>query len=269
MNLTIGFSPCPNDTFIFDALVNKKIDTEGLEFSYLLADVEELNQKALHGELPVTKLSYRTFADVCDTYNLLDSGSALGNHCGPLLIAKQPLKKEHLNGKTIAIPGKQTTANFLLSFYLDNAVDRKVFLFSDIEDAVLNEEVGAGVIIHENRFTYQEKGLTLVQDLGEYWETTTGYPIPLGGIAIKRSLDSNLQKKVNRLIRQSVEYSFNNNSRLSTFITENATEMSERVMRQHIDLYVNDYTRKLGKKGENAINFMMNQLTQKDINIVK
>lgn len=267
--ISLGFSPCPNDTFIFDALVNQKIDTENIRFKTIMADVEELNMKALSNELDVTKVSYRTYAEICNNYNLLDSGGALGHNCGPLLITKNNIPVSELISKTIAIPGKNTTANFLLSYYLPEFDNKKIYLFSDIEDAVFNEEVYAGVIIHENRFTYKQKGLKLVQDLGKYWESVTKFPIPLGGIAIKKHIDTNLQQTINKLIKQSIQYSFKNNKVISPFITQNATEMSETIMKQHIKLYVNDYSLSLGEKGKNAVNFMMKQLTDMEFKIVQ
>lgn len=270
MKLSLGFSPCPNDTFIFDALVNNKIDSQGLELNIFLADVEELNQKAKHRELDITKLSFHAFAHLAQHYNLLNSGSALGNKCGPLLISKRQIKKEELPDSKIAIPGQLTTAHFLLNFYQKNLPNKEFILFSEIEDAVLSGEYDTGVIIHENRFTYRQKGLQLIQDLGEYWEEETGYPIPLGGIAISKEVDLETQKLVNDLIRESIEYAFQNKSTLPAFIKENAQEMDEIVMRQHIELYVNKYSLDLGKKGRNAIQFMLHQIRPDlEINIIQ
>ncbi len=253
MKLSLGFSPCPNDTFIFDALVHQKIDTEGLEFEVLLADVEELNQKAVKGELDVTKLSYHAYAHLTDKYVLLDAGSALGRNCGPLLIAKRPLTKAEIAAGPIAIPGKLTTANFLLSLAYPDAQNKQEFLFSDIEKAVLREEVIAGLIIHENRFTYQDKGLVKIQDLGEFWEGTTGHPIPLGGIVVHRRLDQETQQKVNRVLARSVAYAQEHPSATRDYVRAHAQEMDEDVMFAHIGLYVNDFTRALGVEGRAAV----------------
>jgi len=187
-NLTLGFSPCPNDTFIFDALLHGRIDTEGLVFEPVMEDVEALNRRAFAGELAVTKLSYHAFAHLTDQYALLDAGSALGNNCGPLLIARQAMTEAEVNAARIAIPGKMTTANFLLSLAFPLAQHKQEVIFSDIENAVLRGDVEAGLIIHENRFTYAQKGLVKILDLGEHWETTTGLPIPLGGIVVRRDL---------------------------------------------------------------------------------
>lgn len=256
MKLTIGYSPCPNDTFIFDALVHGKIDTEGLTFEVVLADVEELNQKAFKHELNITKLSYHAYAYLTEQYALLDAGSALGNNCGPLLIAKNETDLEAVSQKSIAIPGKYTTANFLLSLAFPNAQNKKETLFSDIEKEVLDEKVDLGLIIHENRFTYQDKGLKKVIDLGEFWETKTGLPIPLGGIVIDRKLPLAVQQKVNRVLRKSVSFALNNPDQTLGYVRPHAQEMDTTVMMQHINLYVNDFTVNLGEKGRAAIQYM-------------
>ena len=251
--LTLGFSPCPNDTFIFDALVNGRIDLGDIELEVVLADVEELNRMAIAGKLDITKISYNAFSRVHYMYQLLNAGSALGNNCGPLLIAKKPLTKEELETSTIAIPGKNTTANFLMSFAYPSASNKKEFLFSEIEKAVWNEEVDAGVIIHENRFTYQEKGLVKIADLGEVWEQKTGFPIPLGGIAIHRRLKPELRKRFDILLRQSIQFAFNNPKASKDYVKCHAQEMDEAVMLSHINLYVNHFSIDLGEKGKRAI----------------
>ena len=251
----IGFSPCPNDTFIFDALIHGKIDTEGLEFEVHMADVEELNQMAFRGELDITKLSYHAFLHILEEYVMMDSGSALGNNCGPLLIknagAENPIKTD-----LIAIPGKYTTANFLLNYAFPELQNKKELLFSDIESAIKNKKVSAGLIIHENRFTYADRGFEKVKDLGEHWEQNTGMPIPLGGIAIKRNLDKALQEKVQRLIRKSLGFAFENPAESLGFVKQHAQEMDAEVMQKHINLYVNDYSLSLGEKGRAAIQYM-------------
>jgi 1,4-dihydroxy-6-naphthoate synthase len=254
--LSIGFSSCPNDTFIFDAMIHKRIDTGELSFAPKIGDVEELNRLAFKGELDITKLSYHAFAYLADQYQLLHAGSALGNNCGPLLIAREPLTEDQVNSGEIAIPGKYTTANFLLGLRFPQASRKREMLFSQIEDSVLKGEVAAGLIIHENRFTYQEKGLVKLVDLGEYWEQSTGFPIPLGGIAVRRSLPEEIKRAVNRILRQSVEYAFTRPEASAPFIREHAQEMDPKVMRAHIDLYVNDYSIDLGEKGRNAVNYL-------------
>lgn len=257
MNLkfTLGFSPCPNDTFIFDALVNKKIDTEGFEFEAILEDVETLNQWALEGRLDITKLSFPAFFKSLSHYVLLNAGSALGNGVGPLLItdAKHNISDDEINQASIALPGANTTADLLFSFAYPEAKDKKFMIFSAIEDALVNKETDLGVIIHENRFTYQQKGLYKVMDLGEYWQEKTELPVPLGGIAITQSVKRSVALKVNELIRKSLEYAFSNYPAITDYVQQHAQEMSEDVMRRHIDLYVNKYSLDLGEDGREAI----------------
>ena len=268
MKLTIGYSPCPNDCFIFDALIHGKIDTEGLQFEVLLEDVETLNKKALKGELDITKLSYHAFAYVLENYILLRSGSALGFNCGPLLIqdARRTMKDLNSNSK-IAIPGKLTTANLLLSIAYPNLTNKVEYLFSDIENAVLSGEVDAGLIIHENRFTYQDRGLKKIMDLGEFWDSLIHAPIPLGGIVIKRNLSNDLQQKVNRLIKKSVGYAFENPESSMAYVKEHAQEMSEEVIKKHIALYVNNFSIDLGETGINAVQLLFNKA--KELNLFK
>lgn len=251
--ITLGFSTCPNDTFIFDAMIHHKVDTEGLDFDVLLADVEELNKKADRQLLDVTKVSYHAYAKIADNYCLLDSGSALGKNNGPLLISKHKIYPDEVNEVKIAIPGFNTTANLLLSIAFPDAKNKKAYLFSDIEEVVLSGEVDAGLIIHENRFTYEKKGLQKIIDLGEYWEKETNLPIPLGGIAIKRNIDNELQLKINRILRKSVEYAFENPKSAYPYIKKHAQEMDEEVMFKHIELYVNNYTLDLGTDGKEAV----------------
>jgi 1,4-dihydroxy-6-naphthoate synthase len=253
MKLTLGFSPCPNDTFIFDALVNKKIDTQGLDFDVALEDVQTLNEWAAEGRLDVSKVSFPALFKNLDQYACLSSGSALGKGVGPLLIAKSMVNVPDVAHCKIAIPGENTTANFLLNFAFPTKQTPIPMIFSNIEDAVLSGEVDMGVIIHENRFTYQQKGLVKVLDLGEHWETKTGKAIPLGCIAIKRSLPANVIEKVNELIKASLEYSYTHYPSVSDYIKQHAQEMNEEVMRQHIELYVNEFTLELGETGEEAI----------------
>lgn len=265
MNLSLGFSPCPNDTFIFDALVNKKIDTEGISFEPILEDVETLNQWALEGKLDITKLSFPAFFQSLDKYILLNAGSALGKGVGPLLISKEKIKsqKSKIESSPIALPGVNTTANLLFSFAYPDARNKIFMRFDKIEDFVLNnssktppaEGLGEalGVIIHENRFTYQQKGLHKVLDLGEYWEQNMKVPIPLGGIAVKRSIDRSVSLKIDGLIKKSLEYAFADYPLITGYVKQHSQTMSEEVMRQHIDLYVNNYSIDLGNEGKEAI----------------
>jgi 1,4-dihydroxy-6-naphthoate synthase len=261
LKLTLGFSPCPNDTFIFDALVNKRIDTEGLEFDVTLADVETLNTKAFKADLHITKLSYHAFAYMSNNYQLLRSGSALGRNCGPILIAKPEIANTvapiaigaQISNLKIAIPGKYTTANFLLGIAFPEAKNKTEMVFSEIENAVLKGIVDAGLIIHENRFTYQLKGLVKLIDLGEFWETNTGLPIPLGGIAIRKNLSLDIKLKVEKLIRKSIEYAFANSDASSEYVRFHSQEMEPSVIQSHINLYVNAYSINLGTEGQKAV----------------
>ena len=252
MKLTLGFSPCPNDTFIFDALVNNKIDTEGIELSVILEDVQTLNRWAIEGKLDITKLSYGVLPLVLHDYVVLNSGSALGKGVGPLLISKNNIDSSQVADAIIAIPGENTTAHLLFSLAYP-AATKKIFMRYDAIENFVSEGKGLGVIIHENRFTYKEKGLIKITDLGDYWETTTGSAIPLGGIVIKRNIDIAIQQKIGQLIKRSIEYAFSNYPALNEYIHSHSQEMSEDVMRKHIDLYVNDYSLNLGKTGKNAI----------------
>lgn len=257
MKLSLAFSPCPNDTFIFDALVNKRIDTLGYEFEVILADVEQLNQKAFKVEVDITKLSFHAFAHVTHNYQLLNAGSALGKGCGPLLVTTQKQLNTPVANLKTAIPGKFTTANFLMSLAYPDLKNKQELIFSAIEDAVLNGEFDAGLIIHENRFTYQAKGLKLIKDLGAYWEQFSGAPIPLGAIAIQRKLDEKVKKEIDGLIRKSVEFAFQNPGLSMPFTRLHAQNMDEKVMKQHIELYVNKFSVDLGEEGKHAVRLLL------------
>jgi 1,4-dihydroxy-6-naphthoate synthase len=265
MKLTLGFSPCPNDTFIFEAMVHGRIDTEGIEFDYILADVEDLNRKALNNCLDITKISAHAYAYVARDYVILNSGSALGYRNGPLLISRFRTVPGNITNSRIAIPGKYTTANLLFSIAWPDAHNKKEYLFSDIEKAILNDEVDAGLIIHETRFTYQLKGLQKIADLGEYWEKLTGLPIPLGVIAISRKIPYETAAKVNRIIRRSLEYAYQDSLASFDFVSENAKEMNSSVMNKHIKLYVNKYTLNLGNSGKHAITELFRHATEKGV----
>jgi 1,4-dihydroxy-6-naphthoate synthase len=265
MKLTLGFSPCPNDTFIFDAMVHGRIDTEGLEFDYFLADVEELNRKALTSAVDITKISYHAYAYVAQNYLILDSGSALGHRNGPLLISKRLISQSDLAHLRIAIPGKYTTANLLFSIAWPDALNKIEYLFSGIVDALMKDEVDAGLIIHETRFTYYKKGLYKVADMGEYWEKLTGLPIPLGAIVINRNIPDDIALKVNRILQRSLEYAYKDSFASYDFVSGNAKEMDSTVMNNHIKLFVNDYTLNLGKKGKEAINTLFRIANEKGV----
>jgi 1,4-dihydroxy-6-naphthoate synthase len=289
MKLSLGFSPCPNDTFIFDAMIHQKIDTEGLSFDVVFDDVETLNQKAFRAELDITKLSYHAYAYLTEQYVLLHAGSALGFGVGPLLICNnedyisadlladlQP-PTSHFQPQTsdfrpltsflgpptsdlrIGIPGKYTTANFLLSLALPEAKNKIEMKFFEIESALLNHQIDLGVIIHENRFTYQEKGLKKIIDLGEFWENLTQGPIPLGGIMVKRELPENVKQKINRIIKRSVQYAFDHPESGMDFICSLSQEMSKEVINKHIELYVNKFSIDLGEVGRKAVQTFFEQ----------
>jgi 1,4-dihydroxy-6-naphthoate synthase len=253
MKLSIAYSPCPNDTFIFDALAHGKIDTEGLEFEIQHDDVESLNKHALDDTYDITKLSYHAYAYVSGSYQLLTAGSALGRGCGPLMISKDEIPRSKIEFCLIGIPGKLTTANFLMTLAFPEAATKKEMVFNEIEQALLNDAIDIGLIIHENRFTYIHKGLKKIIDLGEWWEKKYQLPIPLGGIVSRRSFDNELKLKINRVVKRSVEYALANPEQTMPYVRAHAQEMESAVMQQHIELYVNDFTVDLGEEGRSAI----------------
>ncbi len=252
MKFTIGFSPCPNDTFIFDALINRRIDTGDIEFEAVLEDVQTLNQWAKEGKLDITKLSFGVLPLVLQEYNLLNSGSALGMGVGPLLITNAANQNKEIENQLIAIPGENTTAHLLFSLKYPEAKNKIFVRYDEVEDFVL-EGKGLGVIIHENRFTYEAKGLVKITDLGDYWEQQTGVPIPLGGIVMKQNISQEMQQRVSDLIKRSIEFSYSHYPAVSEYVKMHAQEMSEDVMRKHIDLYVNVYSLDLGEQGHKAV----------------
>lgn len=256
MNLKLGFSSCPNDTFIFEALVNKRINTEGYEFQVRMADVEELNKLAFESLLDITKISVAAYPKIADKYLILDSGSALGNDNGPILISKHKVYPDEIDDLKIAIPGLNTTANLLISIAYPKAINKKEYLFSDIEEVVLSGETDAGLIIHESRFTFQAKGLKKIVDLGEYWESQYKQLIPLGCIVIKRTISQEIMRVINSLINESVNFAFNDPDKSWPYIKKHAQELDNDVIQKHIDLYVNKYSVELGEKGREAIQFL-------------
>lgn len=257
--IRVGFSPCPNDTFMFDALVNGQIQHEQFEFDFIIADVEELNRKAFHGELDMTKLSVHAFGHVADRYSILNSGAALGHNCGPLLIGKNKIDLQDISSQICAIPGKYTTAFLLSRIFFPDLISTKEILFSEIEDAVLHESASLGLIIHESRFTFQDKGLIELADLGKYWYRDTGLPLPLGVIAIHKHLETDEQKKLNTLLNNSIQSAFAKKDCISDFVRSHAQSMSESVLKKHIDLYVNEFSLDLGPVGRSAIRFLLNK----------
>lgn len=258
MKLTLAYSTCPNDTFIFDALANGKIDTEGIDFEISLADIDVLNKNAVSANPPdITKISSNAYGiDIWKDYVILDSGSALGRNNGPLLVAKEAFPLTEINQKRILIPGVNTTANLLFTTFFPNAKDKTPMLFSEIEKEVINRHYDAGLLIHEGRFTYKSKGLVKLADMGELWEKKFNMPIPLGSIIARRTLSPDIIAKVDRIIRRSVQYSLNNPESPMPYIRDNAREMDDTVMRSHIALYVNNFSVSLGTEGRQAIEFL-------------
>lgn len=264
MKVSFGFSPCPNDTFMFEAIVNNRIDLQGLDFECTLLDVEQLNKAAFELEYDITKLSFNAYTRLYQHYILLESGSALGNNCGPLLIAKADQSIEDAGKMTIAIPGINTTAYLLLKFAFGNTINVVEMLFSEIEDAVLLGKVDAGVIIHENRFTYHLKGLKCLMDLGAFWEETNDCPIPLGAIAIRRSFPKEIQSRINRVIHDSIQYAFEHPTSVMNYVSKHAQEMSPKVIKSHIDLYVTEQSKKINQYGIKAIHTLFESQYQKE-----
>ncbi len=262
MKLSFGFSPCPNDTFMLGAIVNGWIDTEGIEFEWVIADIAELNARSRNHELAISKMSFYNYATIRDTYHHLDAGAALGRGCGPLLIAKNKkwLETMDLQEAITAIPGDRTTANLLLQYAHPEINNKKEYLFSEIEQAVISGEVDLGVIIHENRFTYATKGLLKIKDLGEYWETHTKAAIPLGCIAIQHKYGPKLKNTVSHMIKKSIEYGYTHPDQLSPFIKEHSQEIDDHVIQQHIDLYVNKYSLSLGQEGTHSIEVLLREI---------
>ncbi|MFV0344883.1 MAG: 1,4-dihydroxy-6-naphthoate synthase [Bacteroidales bacterium] len=260
MKLKFGFSPCPNDTFIFNALVSKLVDWQGLDFEFVIADVEELNKRAKTGELDITKISYAAYSNLIDKYVVLNSGSALGYGNGPLLVSKRKIFVDELHDAKIATPGFGTTANALFRMLAPDAINLSEYLFSDIEDAILSDEVDAGILIHENRFTYAEKGLKLVQDLGAFWEQKTNMPIPLGGIIAQRDVGEDILLLVDKVVFDSVRYAKENPAAASTFMRMHAQTIDDDIMRQHLELFVNEQTLCLNDEGRKAIKHFCGEL---------
>lgn len=256
-SLTLGFSPCPNDTFIFYALIHNRLDRTGLSFCERLEDVETLNRLVLDKALDISKVSCHLLGFIRDDYCLLTSGGALGRGCGPLVVSARYTSMTQLKGKRIAIPGRYTTAALLMRLF-DPALDTTVVLpFHEIMGAVQRGEVDAGVIIHESRFTYPDYGLARLLDLGDWWEKETGCPIPLGGIVAKRSLGRDTVTAVDRALKASVEYAFAHPADANEYIRAHSQEMSDEVCAAHIGLYVNKFSLDLGTEGKAAIHTLL------------
>ena len=263
--LTLAISPCPNDTFIFDAIIHHRIDLEGLTFNFQLHDVETLNHMAMAGGVDMIKVSFFTYLLLQQNFVLLDSGSAMGFGNGPLLISKKEYSLDDLPGLTVAVPGQYTTAHMLFRIASPGVMKKEFMLFSEIEDAILTGKVDAGVIIHENRFTYEQKGLRKIIDLGQYWEKLTGSPIPLGGIIVRKGLGYDVINKLNRIMFRSVEFAFKHPELAMPFVKQHAQEMDEEVMKKHIRLYVNENTLSLGTGGKVALSKLQTIARQKGL----
>ncbi len=269
--ISLGLSPCPNDIFIFFALINKKIDSRGFDFNLFVKDVETLNQLAMKKIVDITKISCHAFYYLQNNYQFLKTGGAFGRGCGPLIVAKKQYRVEDLRGKTIAIPGELTTAFLLLKLYLASihcsSLSFIAMPFYKIMGSIRDGAVDAGLIIHESRFTYSEHGLSRIIDLGYWWEMETGLPIPLGGIAAKKSLGAAAIKTIEELIRASIKYSVLHKDEVIPFIKKYSQEFSEDVILKHISLYVNDHTWRLGDEGESALNELLKRTSNiKEIN---
>ena len=255
--LRLGYSPCPNDTFIFHGLAEGHVSVDPYRLDILLADVEVLNRRVREKTLDISKVSIHAMLHILEDYCLLRSGGALGRGCGPLVVARESLSLEELRDKPIAIPGKMTTANLLLRLHGVHRGPAVEMSFDRIMPAVANREVDAGVIIHEGRFTYPAMGLKLVLDLGGWWEEQMGVPLPLGGIVIKRGLGPDTARLVQAKIRESLSHARSHPEEAWPYIRAHAQEMEPHVIQQHIDMFVNDYSRDVGIEGEKAIRIIL------------
>ena len=262
MILNLAFSTCPNDTFMFDALVNKRIDISPFEFNVTLADIEELNTMARQNLNNITKISFSAFSELTEQYQMLRSGAAIGFGNGPLIISKRKIYPDELSNARIAIPGEKTTANLLMTILFPDATQKKSYLFSDIEEVVLTDEADAGLIIHETRFSYQDKGLRKVADLGELWEQHKKLPLPLGGIAIQRDLPNDIKLRFQKLLAESVTFALKNPSASTDYVKKHAVDLNVEVMKKHIDLYVNQLSVDCTEKGVQAIEQLLDEASE-------
>lgn len=263
--LSLGYSPCPNDTFIFYGLIHGKVPCPEVSFREQLEDVETLNQLALNNQLDLTKISYHAFGHLRHQYVLLRSGGALGRGCGPLVVAKQQISMQQLRGKKIAVPGQLTTANLLLQLYGEGYDNLLILPFDRIMSAVVEGQASAGVIIHESRFTYQQYGLQQVIDLGQWWEEDSDCPIPLGGILAKRSLGTEVINKIDTALQQSIKYAYAHPAEPQNYIHQHAQELDDEVIRSHIGLYVNDFSLDLGNEGVEAVTMLLHRAEERGL----
>jgi len=263
--ITIGFSPCPNDTFIFDALVHNKINQGDFEYEPIIEDVEVLNQMAVNGKLDVSKLSVHAYGHASAHYSILNSGAAIGHNCGPLLISKRSFSKNEMADKICAIPGQYTSALLLLKIFFPEIVKTKQMLFSKIEQALEDHICDLGLIIHESRFTFMERGFIPIADLGKLWYADTGLPLPLGIIAAHKRIDKKDQLKINDHIHRSIQLAFQNENPINDYIRSHAQSLSDKVIHQHIELYVNEFSLDLGPVGKSAIRFLLSRGAQQGL----
>ena len=251
--MKIAISPCPNDTFMFWAMLHRRVETFGLTFSVAMRDIEQLNRAATEQEFDMVKISYAHYPKISQTYQLLTAGSALGFGNGPLLVSRRKVYPDEVSHLRIAIPGVDTTANMLLTMAYPNATNKREYLFSDIEEVVLSDEADAGLLIHESRFTYEQNGLRKIMDMGEYWEKETGLPLPLGAIAVRRDFSEETKNRLNTVLRESVRYAMQNPHEPYEFVARHAQAMDFDVYRKHIALYVNEFSVDLGESGMKSV----------------
>ncbi|MFI3267300.1 MAG: 1,4-dihydroxy-6-naphthoate synthase [Rikenellaceae bacterium] len=253
MRISLNISTCPNDTFMFDALIHKRIDTKGYEFELNMDDIDKLNKEVAKGVVDVSKISYANYPNIVSNYKILKSGGALGSGNGPLLVSRKKIYVDEIPYLKIGIPGEDTSANLLLNFASSTVKEKRVYLFSDISEAILGDEIDAGVLIHEERFSYKDKGLSLVLDLGQYWEDKTGFLVPLGAIVVNRKLEAKIQNDINDLIRESIDFAFKNPQLSYNFVKSNAKELSDDTISKHIKMFVNEYSLDLQQKGKDSV----------------
>ncbi len=267
MRVSLAYSPCPNDTFMFHAMVEGLVDTEGISFDVILSDVEDLNLRAVSGTYDISKMSYHGWFNVMESYRMLESGSALGYDCGPLCVCRagnQAAVSSEVPGDVVtppktlrvAIPGKYTTGALLYDLAFEGRGIKVPMLFSDIGRSVLSGECDVGVLIHESRFTYAEQGLELVCDLGSWWHRISGAPIPLGGIATKRNLGEEFAQKIERVLRRSITFAMKHPEASGSYVAAHAQEISEDVLKRHIEMFVNKYSLSLGDEGLRAVRLL-------------
>ena len=267
--INVGISCCPNDTFMFWAMLFEKVDSFGLKFRFEMRDIDNLNKAAAEQEFDIVKISYANYPNISQNYQLLTAGSALGFGNGPLLVSRRKIYPDEIPHLRIAIPGKYTTANMLLTIAYPAAINKKEYLFSDIEEVVLSDEADAGLLIHETRFTYTHKGLQKILDLGEYWEKTTSLPLPLGGIAVRRNLSQNIKQKLNIALKESVKFAIQNPVLPEQFVKQHAQEMDIEVCKKHINLYVNDFSINLSNVGKMAVSTLFEKASNFFLDIQK